>query len=147
MGIINNMINVETCASFAPGHLGPIIYDRVFWIYFIIALFFVIVGMSLIMSSNDPYLIYVSVIWLIANVALIILAYQTSIVWGPKNSNNGELVCFVDKDSRCFDSKNRVWLFVNLIFIVILILQVLWASELYNVGNYGRTLIGVFILI
>lgn len=122
--------------------------DRIFWIYFIITLFFVIIGMSTIVISDDPYLIVISILWFLSNVALMILVYHVSINWGPKNPSNNEQICVVDTNSQCFDENNRTWLLVNLLFIILLIFSVLWAGELRNTDESPlRTISGIVILL
>lgn len=124
-----------------------IIHDRIFWIYFIITLFFVIIGMGSIIASRDPYMLIIAILWLLANVSLMIIIYHASINWGPIDEKNG-LICVVDQNSKCFDPDNRIWLFVNVLFIVLLILSILWAGELSNVdAGPLRTMSGVLILL
>lgn len=121
-----------------------IINDRIFWIYFIITLFFIILGMSSILISNDSYLIIISILWLLSNVALMILIYHASIRWGPLDSQ----ICVIDANSRCFDPDNRIWLFVNILFIALLIISLLWAGELGNKnGELLRSMSGILILL
>lgn len=126
-----------------------IIHDRIFWIYFIVTLFFTIIGVGSILGSNDPHIIIISILWLLSNVALLILIYHASINWGPVDPNNKNLqICFVDNNSKCFDANNRVWLFVNILFIVLIIISTLWAGELRNTnGGPLRGMSGVFILL
>ncbi|CAH6420764.1 Hypothetical protein HVR_LOCUS1284 [uncultured virus] len=126
---------------------NTIIHDRIFWIYFIVTLFFVIVGMGPIIVSNDPYMLAIAVLWLLANVALMITVYHASVTWGPTDDQDG-LLCVVDQNSRCFDPDNRVWLFINVLFITLLILSILWAGELSNVdAGPLRTMSGILILL
>ncbi len=122
--------------------------DRIFWIYFIITLFFIIIGMSAILTSDNPYLIIISILWFLSNVALMILIYHLSIDWGPKNSTNNEQICVADINSPCFNRNNRTWLLINILFIVILIFSVLWAGELRNNDDSPlRTISGILILL
>jgi hypothetical protein len=125
-----------------------IIHDRVFWIYFIVTLFFIILGMGYILTSNDSQMIVISILWLLSNVALMIVVYHASINWGPVDPNNNTQICVVDPNSGCFEPDNRVWLFINIIFIALLILSVLWAGELRNdEGSPLRTMSGILILL
>ena len=110
-----------------------IIHDRIFWIYFVVTFFFIIIGVGSIITSNDPYMLVLMIFWLLSSVGLMILAYHASVKWGPKDESQDEiLVCVIDVNSGCFDADNRVWLFVNLLFIALLIVSVLWAAELGN---------------
>lgn len=132
--------------------LGPgstlLIHDRFFWIYFMITLFFIIIGVGAILTSDDPYVIVISILWLLSNVALMILVYHASINWSPLNSDQQMQICFVDSDSGCFDANNRVWLFINVLFIVLLIISTLWAGELQNQDSGPlRTMSGILILL
>lgn len=121
-----------------------IINDRVFWVYFIISLFFIIIGIGSIIVSNDPYMILLSIIWLLANVILMILVYHASTEWGPDDST----ICVVDSGSKCFEANNRVWLFINVLFIAMLIISVLWAAELGNPDSGPlRTMSGILLLL
>ena len=124
-----------------------IIHDRIFWIYFIVTFFFIIIGVGAIITSGDPYLVIISILWLLSNVTLMILVYHASVRWGPVDPDDIQ-ICVVDSNARCFDADNRVWLFVNVIFIVLLIISTLWAGELGNPdGGPLRTLSGVLILL
>lgn len=125
-----------------------IIHDRVFWIYFIVTFFFIIIGVGSILTSSDPYMITISILWLLSNVALMIIVYHASIKWGPTNPDDNSQICFVDNNSGCFDAGNRVWLFINVLFIVLLIISTLWAGELRNQdGGPLRTMSGILILL
>ena len=66
--------------------------------------------------------------------------------WSPNDCD--QQICVIDTNSQCFDVDNRVWLFVNILFIVLLIVSTLWAGELGNVdGGPIRTMSGVLILL
>lgn len=125
-----------------------IIHDRVFWIYFIVTLFFIIIGVGAILGSDDSNMIIIAILWLLTNVALMILVYHASVNWGPVDPDGNMQVCVVDSNSGCFESNNRVWLFVNILFIVLLIISTLWAGELGN-KDAGplRTMSGILILL
>lgn len=125
-----------------------IIHDRVFWIYFIVTFFFIIIGVGSILTSDDPNLIVISILWLLSNVALMIIVYHASIKWGPIDPEDNSQICVVDSNSGCFDAGNRVWLFINVLFIVLLIISILWAGELRNQdGGPLRTMSGIVILL
>lgn len=104
------------------------IEDRIFWIYFIVTLFFLIVGtFSLIQTSSA----WVIVLWFLSNIALMIIVYHTS-AWCAPTDDSGDFVCVIDDGSRCFDSKNRVWLLINILFIILLVISVIWAGAREN---------------
>lgn len=125
-----------------------IIHDRVFWIYFIVTFFFIIIGVGSILASNDPNVIIISILWLLSNVSLMIIVYHASIKWGPIDPENNSQICFVDSNAGCFDTGNRIWLFINVLFIALLILSILWAGELRNQdGGPLRTMSGILILL
>lgn len=108
-----------------------IITDRIFWIYFIIALFFIIIGVGLIMSSTEPNIIAISIIYLISILALLIIVYYAHIL----NSNNE-----IDN--------NYINIFINVIYLSLLIVSTLWAAELNNLdGGPLRTISGILILL
>ena len=100
-----------------------IVDDRILWIYVIITLFFIIIGIGLIVSSNDANLISINILWLIAMLALMINAYYIY-------SENDSYFKF----------------FVVIIFISLLIISVLWTGELWN-KNDNQLLIIFTILI
>jgi len=129
--------------------MHAIIHDRIFWIYFIITLFFIIIGISSILSSNDPHMIIIAILWLLSNIILLIIVYHASIKWSPCDPNDvNTLICVVDNNSGCFNSDNRTWLFINVIFVALLIIAILWAAELGNPDSGAlRTLSGVLILL
>lgn len=128
--------------------MAVIVNDRVFWIYFIVTLFFIIIGVGAILGSDDPHMIVIAVFWLLSSVALMIVVYHTSINWGPVNPESDTQICVIDANSGCFDAINRVWLFINVLFIVLLILATLWAGELGNQdGSPLRSMSGVLILL
>jgi hypothetical protein len=89
-----------------------VLYDRIFWIYVIITVFFIIIGMGLIISSNDLNIISISILWLISILALMINVYHL----------------YIEND-------NHVKIFVIIIFISLLIIAVIWAGELWNQNN------------
>jgi hypothetical protein len=94
-------------------------------------------------------MIIISILWLLSNVALMIIAYHASIKWGPVDPNNLiSQICVVDSNSGCFEESNRIWLLINLIFIALLIISCLWAGELGNKdGGFLRTMSGILILL
>ena len=124
-----------------------IIQDRIFWIYFIVTLFFIIIGVGSIIISTDPYMLTIAIFWLLANIGLMITVYHTSLNWSPTDDENS-LICVVDANSPCFEPNNRVWLFINVLFIALLIISILWAGELSN-PDAGplRTMSGILILL
>lgn len=143
--ILNGTLNM-VYNSISTG--SDIINDRAFWIYLIITLFFVIIGSTAILSSDDPHLIIVVIFWILANVALLILVYHASINWGPGDPCLNKQICVIDSNSGCFNANNRVWLFVNIIFVILLVLSILWAGELHNQNTSPlRTMSGVLILL
>lgn len=123
------------------------VHDRIFWIYFIVTLFFIILGVESIVIDSDPCTVMISILWLLSNLALMIVVYHASIEWGPIG-DAGLQVCVVDSNSGCFEADNRVWLFINILFILLLIISVLWAGELSN-PDAGplRTMSGILILL
>lgn len=123
------------------------VHDRTFWIYFIVTLFFTVIGTSLILSSNDPYMIIILIGWILANVALMIITYHASLAWAPIDHNDS-VICVIDSNAHCFDVDNRLWLFINMLFILLLIISTLWAAELSN-GDAGplRSMSGVLMLL
>jgi len=100
-----------------------IVDDRIFWIYVIITLFFIIIGVGLIISSNDPNFIAINILWLISMLALMVSAYYI----------------YNDND-------NYFKIFIIIIFISLLVISVLWTGELWN-KNDNQLLIIFSVLI
>ena len=103
-----------------------LIYDRIFWIYFIIVLFFIIVGITT-MQNVSPTII---VLWLIANLSLLILMYYAISL---KEYPDYNVINFVD---------NRI--LINCLFIIILILASLWIG---NITSTSSDVLGIILLI
>lgn len=98
-------------------------YERIFWLYFLITIFFSIIGVGMILWNNDNAW-SLTIFWLISNFALLIIIYIASInIWFKDNIN---------------------WWIINVIFLILLILSVVWAVEFNDVTI--RTTIGVLIL-
>ncbi len=113
--------------------MNIIIYDRIFWIYFSVTLFFIIIGMtSMISYATNLKTLIISMIWLISMILLMIVIYHASLTWGPKDPQCGSAICVADPQSGCFESNNRIWLMINIIFVVLLLLSTLWANEINN---------------
>lgn len=106
--------------------------DRIFWIYFIIVIFFIIIGVGLIISStSNVNVIAISITYLISILILLIIVYYAYLL----NSGN----------EQCND---YVGVFINVIFIVILVICTLWAGEVGNLeGGPLRSLSGVLIIL
>jgi hypothetical protein len=123
-----------------------LLYDRIFWIYFIVALFFTILGIGYIITALDSYMLIIAILWLLSIVLLLIIIYHGSIYWSPGPPDDP--ICVIDRNSQCFQPDNRTWLIINLLFVLLLILSTLWAAELSN-PDAGpiRTLSGVLILL
>ncbi len=101
-----------------------IIDDRIFWIYVIITLFFIIIGVGLIVSSKDTNLIAINILWLISMLALMISAYYIY------NENQSYLKFFI-----------------IIIFISLLIISVLWTGELWNKNDNQLLLIFTMLIL
>ena len=108
-----------------------ILTDRIFWIYFIIALFFIIIGIGLIISSTNINIIAISITYLVTILILLLIVYYAYLL----NSSN----------ENC---NNYILIFVNVIFIMLLVISTLWAGEINNLesGPLG-SLCGVLIIL
>ena len=106
--------------------------DRVFWIYFIVCLFIIIIGLIFIVRYDNSYYPALAVFWTLAMICLTLLVYYAASEWSPYSDGQ---ICVIDNKSDCFDSRNRMWLFVNLLFVIVLIFSILWAAELNNIDN------------
>ena len=127
-----------------------IIDNRTFWIYFIITFTFIVIGTTFILNSDNYYKFIIMFIWMISNVLLLCLIYHSSYLLSPlmklKPCSNGENpllentyrdCCVIDSDSKCLEPKNRIWLYINILYIILLILSTVWATELNNVNAKG----------
>ncbi len=137
-----------------------IIDNRTFWIYFIITFIFIVIGNTFIVISDNYYKFVIMFTWMISNVLLLCLIYHSSYLLSPliklkpcstsENylaSNTYKDCCVIDSDSKCLEPKNRIWLYINILYIVILILSTVWATELNNVNAKGfLTCSGVIII-
>lgn len=124
------------------------INDRVFWIYFIVTLFFIILGLSMILSSGDAHSVILSVVWLISMIVLMVIVYDASRKWDPASAYGADEVCLLDSKSWCVTPSNKMWFVVNVLFLLLLILSTVWAAELHNTesGPTG-TISGVIIML
>lgn len=104
------------------------IEDRIFWIYFIVTIFFIIVGTFSLIQTSSPWII---VLWFLSNLALMIIVYHTT-AWCAPMDTAGDYVCVIDEDSCCFDPNNRIWLLINILFIILLVTSVVWAGAKEN---------------
>lgn len=128
--------------------MTSVIDDRVFWIYFIVTLFFIILGLSMILSSGDPHAIILSVVWLISMVVLMVIVYDASRKWDPNRDDGSNQVCLLDSQSWCVTPSNKMWFVVNILFVLLLILSTVWAAELHNTESSPTgTISGVVILL
>lgn len=109
---------------------------RRFWIYFIISLFFIIIGLTLSLNevkyldSNTP--IATVTIWIISSLLLFILVFQLS------------------EKSKFYSEKRKIieWSIINGIYVLYLILSIIWISELHNrSSSMLRTIMGVLIIL
>lgn len=123
-------------------YTNPIFYDRVFWIYFIITLFFIIVGITLL-SPGFNQESFITILWIMSNLSLMLMVYHASLTWQPHTT-----ICIIDNNSGCFQSGNRVWLFINILFITLLIISAMWAGEFNNTTEtYLKTTTGIMMLL
>jgi hypothetical protein len=100
--------------------MGEYALKRKFWLYFIVILFFIIIGMTLISTYN--FLIFL--LWIVPMISLLFIIY------------------YLDDESKTLGRS----ILVNTLFILILILNIFWISEYIN-GNEFNKYIGVIIAI
>jgi len=123
-----------------------IIHDRIFWIYLIITLFFIIIGVTSLIVSNDPYILSIIILWILSNIALLITIYHASLNWYP------EKLLYCKSDSQicetCFSGNKLIWILINVIFLVLLILAILCAGQFSDANpTILKSVSGIFILI
>lgn len=103
-----------------------VLNDRILWIYFIVTLFFIIIGLNLILTSSSIYSLILGVAWLFGHIALMFLVYYVSLSW----------------------SANKMWLFINLVYIALIFMSLLWVQELDNIEHsYLRTMSGIIMIL
>jgi hypothetical protein len=107
----------------------PLAQNRIFWIYFIIGLFFIIIGMTFIMAAPTPHMLALGIVWMLSNILLLIIVYHIYIAWRDR-------------------AHYTTLLLLNLLFLGMLILSVLWAGELTKAeGSTLQTMAGILIII
>jgi len=105
-----------------------IIDDRLFWIYLIIILVFVVIGISAIVGNTDSLISVIIILWIIVNVILLFLVYLAMTYAVHFSGIN----CFL----------------LNCVFVFILIFSTLWASEFtYATGDTLRSMAGVLTIL
>ena len=138
-----------------------ILDNRNFWIYFIFTFIFVIIGVTYILMSDDNHKIIIAFIWMISNVILLCLIYHSSYILSPierlSPCPTGKDItllpdvykncCVIDTNSKCLDPKNISLLFINLLYIFLLILSTFWAFEVKNNSNTFLTCSGVILIL
>src|SRR3990167_7686308 len=95
-------------------------YTRAFWIYFIITLLFVIIGLESLISASIP--IWTITFWVLSQVFLMIAiseSYKTS--------------------------QNAVW--INSLFIIMLIVSYIWTYEVDSKENNLDSITGIALLL
>lgn len=100
--------------------------DRLFWVYCLVSLFFTILGVVYLSQSNGSYLIFP---WVISNMCLLYCIYILSIAYMPSIS------CFDlqnREDITCSIKSSWKWIIVNLIYLAILIIGLLWCTDYSN---------------
>lgn len=107
--------------------------DRIFWIYFIIVLAFIVIGVSSIITSTNSYVFAIVILWTLTNIALLIIVYHASII---------------SVKADCCNSNNWSWLLINALFIIMLVISTLWASELNNPDSSTlRSMSGILLIL
>ena len=107
-----------------------IIYDRIFWIYFIVMVFFLIIGLNFIITNTsltNSKAIIIGMFWAISIINIFIVIYF--------------LTHYITYQATCLESNNRSLLIINIIFILILILATIWTTD------FKQPLLGVGVLI
>lgn len=116
-----------------------IIYDRIFWIYFMVTIFFLIIGLNFIISNatiTNKQQIIISMFWAISIINIFIVVYYlTYFIAGNTND------CINTNNISCLSAQNRSLCIINIVFIIILFLATIWTSD------FKQPLLGVSILI
>ena|SRR5438105_4319269 len=114
---------------------------RRFWIYFIISLFFIIVGLTV--STNDSSTdvsisIAIVTLWIVSGLLLFVVAFRLSESSGFYSP---------DKEKRLTSKPNVLWFIINAMYVIYLVLSIVWISELSNGSLLIRTVFGVMIIL
>lgn len=114
------------------------INDRVFWIYFMVTALFMIIGASFLYTN-----IAITITWIVSLLILLLVIYHLSSNLAPN-----EELCILDNNVDCFALTNRSWFYINLIYVILLILSLTWAIEFNNAdAGYLRSSSGILILL
>lgn len=95
------------------------IKDRIFWIYLIIVLAFIVIGAASLATINKDYIMIIVILWIFSNIFLLLLVYQTV------------------RQFNCCNSSNITWLLINGLFLIILVLSTIWTFEMANGSTSG----------
>lgn len=115
--------------------------DRTFWVYFIITLFFIIIGIYYISMVGGTLVVIVGLLWIIGNLSLLILIYYASVRWDWNDNACNDQKCnsietFLGNEmgaSKC------VLFLIHGLFFSMLVISNLWAIELQNSSNTNNT--------
>lgn len=95
--------------------------SRIFWLYFIITAFFVIIGLKTLITSVDVNMVYIMILWIFNQIILTIVIYNAS-----------------------FNFDNFI---IKILFVLLLVLSTVWASEFNNPSHDICIMLSIFILI
>jgi hypothetical protein len=99
--------------------------DRPFWIYFIVTFFAIIVALAVLIPAGSN--VIVIILWVLGAIFLLLMINNIISYHSPRIG-----ICLVDSNVECLNPNYRMWLVLNIIFIVLLIFMLLWAAELNN---------------
>lgn len=119
--------------------------DRIFWIYLIITLSFIIIGFHYFLMNT---IYYISIVWLLTMIFLMVVVYHISIMLAPVDTNSGIPVCVVDNNVDCLSKSNRLWVVINAVYFLLLILSVSWVYEFTNSFTHNtKPIFGIIIIL
>lgn len=95
-------------------------HTRVFWIYFVITLFFIIIGLASLFTGNVPA--WISIFWLLSIIFLMIAVFNSYI-----------------------ESGQTAW--INILFIIMLVISYMWTFELKSQENNLDAVEGIALLL
>jgi hypothetical protein len=93
---------------------------RVFWVYFIITLFFIIIGLGSLLTGSVP--VWITFLWLLTAIFLMITIFNAYI-----------------------NLEQTTWL--NILFVVMLIISYIWTYEVKNQENNLDSVAGISLLL
>lgn len=122
---------MSECFNLVKNEHDFFVQDRVFWVYCLVSLFFTILGIVFLSYNNKgTYLIFP---WTVGNICLLYCVYMLSLSYIPFQICTARVL-----DNPCLIKSSWKWISVNVIYLAILIISLLWCVD------YGNPQAGIF---